>query len=96
MQELRFSCNYKKLHNQKGANLIFVHCLQGKELSKDYIEYDTDNKYKIESKQNYLYLLFIGDKMIPFSTIRKLNQENEDKYINKLENRFFKIVIEED
>lgn len=94
MQEIRFNHNYKKLHNQKTAYLIYTYVVVGKELSKEYIKYDTDGKYKIEDEQEYLQLFFIGNKGIPFSTLRKYNYENRQKYsLYMLKNRNFKIII---
>ena len=92
MKEIKFNRNYKKLHNQKYAKLIFVALFYGKNLSKDFIEYDTDGKYKIEPETEYIYLCFMGNKMIPFTTLRKNTPENWEKYVKNQEQ--VKIVIE--
>ena len=94
MREIRFNHNYKKLHNQKTAVLAQTGAIKGNTISKEFIDYDTDRKFKINRKGNYLYLLFIGDKMIPFTTLRKLNIENVKKYVGR-EGDFFNVVIEE-
>lgn len=89
--EIHFSKNFKKLHNQTKALLIRIIEKQGKDLSQDFIDYDTDNQYPIDKNQHYLILYFIGDKLIPFSSIRKYNNENLLKYTFGAE---FKIVID--
>lgn len=94
MQEIRFNNNYKKLHNQKTAVLAQTGAIKGNTIPEDFVEYDTDRKYKINRKGNYLYLLFIGEKMIPFTTLRKLNIENVKKYVGR-EGDSFNIVIKE-
>lgn len=54
MQEIKFNRNYKKLHNQKTALLVYTRIKTGKQLNEEFIKYDTDNKYKINEKQrNY-------------------------------------------
>lgn len=66
--EIVFNHNYKKLHNQKTAVLAQTGAIKGKTITDDFIDYDTDRNFKINRKGNYLYLLFIGEKMIPFTT----------------------------
>lgn len=95
MHEIRFKHNYKKLHNQTKAVLIQTAILKGENIPKEFIEYDTDNKYKLNEKEDYLYLVFVGIKMIPFTTVRKLNIENVKKYVG-YEGDYFYIVIEEE
>lgn len=80
MEQIKFNRNYKKLHNQNKAKLIRVGEIQGKDLCKEFVEYDTDNKYPIELNQFYLILYFIGNKLIPFTTLRKLNDNNLHYY----------------
>lgn len=81
MQVIKFNHNYKKLHNQKTARLLSADFFYGKDLHKDFIEYDTDVKYKIDKNKEYLVLWLIGDKLIPFTTLRKFNKENANKYV---------------
>jgi hypothetical protein len=92
MQEIKFNRNYKKLHNQTSAELTCIWIKLGADLHKDFIEYDTDGKYEIDKNKEYLVLWLIGDKLIPFTTLRKLNKENANKYV--LGERY-KIVVEE-
>lgn len=92
MNKIRFNRNYKKLHNQSFALLVNIRVKLGKELSEEFIEYDTDNEFKIDKEQKYLVLYFQGDKLIPFTSLRKFNDENIWKYE---ENQYYKIIVEE-
>ena len=93
MKEIRFNRNYKKLHNQTEALLVKIIERQGKDLSEEFITFDTDNQYPIQPNQYYFIMFFIGNKMIPFTTLRKYNNENMKNY-NNIGN-VFKIIIEE-
>lgn len=93
MKEIRFNHNYKKLHNQTSAELIYYDFKSGAEFHKEFIKYDTDNKYEIDKTQEYLFLVFIGNKDIVFTTLRKANLENLLKYAL---GRKYKIVVEKE
>ncbi len=96
MKEIKFSRNYKKLYNQKKAVLIERFIVYPEELSKEFLDFDTDGgKYKLNTKQCYLVLYFVGDKKIPFTTLRKYNEENISKYFNSV-GEIFKIVVEKE
>lgn len=94
MNIIRFNRNYKKLHNQKRATLLRVDFIEGEDLHKDFIEYDTEGKYQIDKSKEYMRLIFIGNKGIPFATLRKNNDENRIKYISLEAKTKFKIVVE--
>lgn len=94
MNEIRFNRNYSKLHNQTRACLIQTAVLEGKYIKKEFVDYDTDNLYKINKKETYLLLVFVGEKIIPFTTLRKLTIENVKKYVG-YEGDSFNIVVEE-
>lgn len=97
MKVISFNKNYKKLHNQKVGVLINVSAVKGKDMKKKegFVEYDTDGKYKIDENEKYLYLVFVGINMIPFSTLRKNNIENVEKYVGS-EGDYFKIIIDDE
>lgn len=80
MKEIIFKKNFKKLHNQEFALLLCIRVKFGKELCKEFIEYDTDNEYEIDKEQKYMILYFYGNKLIPFTSLRKFNNENVYKY----------------
>lgn len=94
MQAIEFNHNYKKLHNQETAILIKTLTIIGRNICKEFIEYDTDNNYKIEPNEKYLLMYFIGEYRIPFTTLRKCNKTNVLKYVGRT-NELFKIVVKE-
>lgn len=81
MREIKFNRNYKKLHNQTEAELCCIWIKVGADLNKDFIKYDTDGKYEIDKNKEYLVLWLIGNKMIPFTTLRTLDKDNLKKYV---------------
>ena len=93
IKEINFNRNYTKLHGQTMARLIDIGIRTGKRLCKEFIEYDTDGKFEIDEEQSYMILYFVGDKQIPFSSIRKENYENLEKYN---EGEFYRIVVDEE
>lgn len=83
MYKIKFSHDYPKLHSQKYAKLLYVTVRDKKELSEDFIEYDTAYgdgwNYNLPDGQ-LLLLCFIGEKHIPFTTARKYSHEKEVDY----------------
>ena len=94
IKDIKFNRNYKKLHNQEYATLLWLSVVKGTELNPDFIEYDTDGEYQINKEQKYIFLIFLGTKGIPFSSLRKFNDENIKRFVGK-ENQEFKIIVEE-
>lgn len=103
--EIHFRKNFKKLHNQKWANILNVIVVKGWELTDKFKKYDTeepekdqyqtDEKFVIDEQQKYLLIFLMGDEFIPFTTIRKFNDENIIKYCSPEEGQAnFKIVID--
>ena len=91
MVSIKFSKVYPKLHSQKQAMLLNVKCLHYNVLSDDLIEYDTkaeDGSYYTLEKTELIHLTFLGDKFIPFCTIRRWTAEKEKYYRNQLHNVF--------
>lgn len=85
MNSIKFAYPYSKLHNQKSGFLVWVtEVFIGDNFPKESYLYDTDGKYKLERNQIYLQLIFLGDKEIPFTTYRKVNEENKRKYVNHI------------
>jgi len=107
MSELKnyimFDNNYPKLHNQKTARLLA--CFNGitgdvlKEKFDQFLIYDTfrdDGKfYGVDFSKEYILLLFVGDKNILFSTFRKANNENINKYNDTIGEEFNIIIMED-
>lgn len=98
MQKIKFNRNYKKLHNQTSAGLVYVGILRignvFSEKFKEFIDYDTEGQYKIEEDTTYLFLVFVGNNYFPFITLRKMNEENIMQYVG-MEGKIFEIVVEE-
>lgn len=95
-RQIKFNHNYKKLHNQKWCFIKDVIMVYGYELTDNFRKYDTDDEYQIEDKQKYMLLFCMGDEFIPFTTLRKFNEENIMKYCNPETNAYeFMIVVEE-
>lgn len=94
---LLFNKNYTKLHGQSIAVLLTITEVEINDktyLSKDYndfVRYDTEPFFSTFDEGKYLHLSFLGDKGIPFTTLRKNNEENRKKYIR---NKFYQIKIE--
>ncbi len=99
MNVIKFSHNYPKLWGQKTARLISVELIFPTEfpLNQDLIDYDTKTKegeYYPLPKNEYLQLIFLGNKKIPFCTIRRYTLEKRNYYVNKTRQEF-KIEIKE-
>ena len=73
---IKFSHNYPKLWGQKSAFLLYVELVERERLHKDLLEYDTrtgdlnEPYYKLP-KGTLIQLVFLGDKGIPFCTLRR-------------------------
>ena len=74
MKTIKFSGDYPKLHGQKEATLVAVTRIKIDENTPpELLEYDTkksDGTYYELKHGTYLQLIFLGDKAIPFCTIR--------------------------
>ena len=75
MTEIKFSKEYCKLHHQTSAELLAVRRLDinADNPFTELLDYDTlatdGTRYEIK-KGHWLQLVFLGDKGIPFCTIR--------------------------
>lgn len=87
MLEIKFRKNYPKLWNQTSAILIDINFRNRKFLHKDFIEYDTksdDGTYYNLSSGMLIQLVFIGNKGIPFCTIRRWTPGKANYYAEQL------------
>lgn len=94
---IKFSHEYSKLHGQTSATLLTVktiNLVNGKDSEdNDLIEYDTTyydgNKmyYPLEDGV-YLLLVFLGNKNIPFTTIRRWTPEKNRYYCEQIHKDF--------
>lgn len=100
MNNIKFSHNYPKLWNQEEAKLLDVIKLIAQTLPEELIQYDTyyfDDKkiirnYKLPDRGFLLQLIFIGNKAIPFCTIRRHTEKKEIYYKSKIGERFNIII----
>lgn len=100
--KIKFSHTYKKLQDEQGntiknAKLLLAVPVQMESISqaKDFLAYDTDNKYMIPFSSWYVMLLFqkpFGDL---FTTVRPMFSKfgNKHKYYEGLIGQEFDIVI---
>jgi len=103
MNEIKFCQKYPKLrllgmHNEIGypceVKLLQVMKIKLESLSKDFLDYDTDNgKYVLPKKGNYLMLIFQKSEDSIFTTLRKYSPEKFDHYSRHVGEQF-KLTIE--
>jgi len=81
--QITFSHNYPKLHGQKRAMLLMLEKTILSKLTDEFIEYDT--KYDGGGHYHlapgvYIMLVFLGEKYIPFTTMRPFTEEKYQYY----------------
>jgi hypothetical protein len=100
---LKFCHEYTKLCGQKSAKLLSVEMLSKSDLSAEMVCIDTEYTESDGSTQHYnklpnglvLVLVFVGNKNIPFTTIRRC-YDKKLQYYRSLVGQWFDIVVEED
>ncbi len=116
MNQIKFShSGYTKLHGQTSGRLIWIEIRDRKELCEEFVEYDTvykisgayveckgdDEEYYPLPSGKLIVLVFLGDKLIPFSTVRRWTPMKNADGLNKEEwyrskiGEQFEIVIKE-
>ena len=99
MNKIKFSKRYPKLWGQNQAKLIAVEDINIDEnTNKDLLEYDTkalDGSYYELKKGKYIQLIFLGNKNIPFCTIRSSygRMGNKKEYYQSKIGELFQIVV---
>lgn len=99
MNKVKFSKRYPKLWEQTTAELLTVKDITIDEnTNKDLLEYDTkalDGSYYELKKGKYIQLIFLGNKNIPFCTIRSSygRMGNKKEYYQSKIGEVFNIVI---
>lgn len=105
IMEIKFSHNYPKLHGQVKARLLEIEVFEKRLLHPDFISYDTiylgtegvfpcGEKYYPLPTGTIIVLIFLGDKYIPFTTVRRWTAQKEQDYRAGI-NQVFDIIIEE-
>ena len=101
LREIRFDNNYPKLHGQKyGLLVMVIQDIEGSMLLNEFELFTifdttrTDGKrYNIEPDKKYMLLMFVGNKNIMFSSLRKQNEANVALYAKSV-GVSFRIIIE--
>lgn len=86
---IKFSSDYPKLWGQKTAELLQVRLLA--DINPDLIEYDTKNsqgEYYQLPDTPIIQLIFVGDKNIPFCTLRRYYEAKWEYYTDAVGERF--------
>jgi len=90
-RHIDFSSQYGKLHWQKKARLIYVELKSFSEFGVDFHAYDSESLYVFDGtyRGKYILLVFLGENNIPFTTIRKDDEEFKlQEYIWNLQKQF--------
>lgn len=88
--QIKFSHEYPKLHGQESALLLAVELRGRSDLTEKFIEYDTaysGGHYPLPPAQ-YMVLIFLGNEMIPFTTVRRWTEEKFRYYHNSIGKMF--------
>jgi len=101
MLRIKFQKDYFKLHRQKTAELLTVREIKiDKNTPQEFMDYDTvmwDGTCYDLKPGVYLQLIFLGDKRIPFCTVRPKFGKfgNKEEYYKNQIGKIFEIEIEE-
>ena len=97
MKKINFSHNYPKLWNQTFAELLAVKTIKiNKNTHPDLLEYDTktaSGEHFPLKTGNYIQLIFLGNKGIPFCTIRSAYPQSKVDYYNGLIGEILQIEL---
>lgn len=94
MMYIAFSHSYTKLRCQTKAHLLGVTKREFKNLCAEFVEYDTAyltqegiGHYDLGTGK-FIVLVFVGNKLIPFTTVRSWSEEKEKWYKNNIGREF--------
>ena len=88
--QIKFSHEYPKLHGQESALLLAVELRGRSDFTEKFIEYDTaftGGHYPLPPAQ-YMVLVFLGNELIPFTTVRRWTEEKSRYYHNNIGKTF--------
>ena len=98
MKSIGFSHHYPKIHGQTTAKFLCVLPLAGRDISEELLEYDTTfvedgakGRFPLKRSGKYIQLVFIGDKRIPFCTIRPAWPPDKVEYYESAIGEVFEI-----
>lgn len=97
MPSIRFSSYYTKLWRQHSAELLMVKPIMiDRKTNRDLLEYDTKtiagDYYRLKPGK-YIQLVFLGDKGIPFCTIRAAWPLGKIRYYRSMIGQQFGIEV---
>jgi len=99
MNNIKFLHHYPKIYGQSSAELLKVKICDRSDLDDHFVEYDTVylsyaamDHYSLPTGP-LLVLVFLGDKNIPFTTVKRWTVNKAAYYLRNL-NKQFKIVYE--
>ena len=99
MKKIRFSHHYSKLASincieAKPVKLIEALMIDIKDLSKEFLDYDTDDGlYKLPKSGRFLLLIFLVEGVL-FTTIRSAYPPSKVEYYKKAIGSEFQVIIE--
>lgn len=82
MLQIKFSHKYPKLHGQESALLLAVELHERSDFTEKFIEYDTafeGGHFPLPPEQ-YMVLVFLGNELIPFTTVRRWTEDKFQYY----------------
>lgn len=92
MLKIKFSHDYPKLWGQKWAQLLAVRIIDAASVGPDLVDYDTITSngeyYELPKTGKLIQLVFLGDKGIPFCTLRRYTPEKLHYYVNAVSKGF--------
>ncbi len=103
MNKIKFSHNYKKISDTNFCILLDVIEVNLEDLSKKFLDYDTDDVYKLPKKGKYLMLIFqkeyiyinnINKVNNIFTTLRRYIPEKSQYYKSKI-GEIFEVILNE-
>lgn len=93
---IKFEEDYLKLHGQHRGFLLYVQVVDYDDLSEEFLIYDTTkvsgSRYHLPSGQQYIRLVFLGEKGIPFTTVRRMDYSKHG-YYREHTKEWFELVI---
>jgi hypothetical protein len=103
LMQIKFSHSYPKLNSQKQAKLLAVEIYKRSDFSESFIVYDTmylapSGNFDLVEKfyplppAKYMVLVFLGNDLIPFTTVRRWTEEKFRYYSSSI-GSIFDIVI---